>query len=87
MTVPNLAEYMASLVPAGVAWMQGNKLPFVAHCARFGVAFPEVEITQHATVCKVITSNTRFPMWARVEAKRWLVNNNLSSHDDGDVTV
>lgn len=88
-TFPDTAagRYVAEMIPAASAWMNGDKGPMIAHCLKYPIHFPDDDHVRHAIVCKTVTGNTNFPMEMRTRAKQWLLANGLTPFDDGDVPV
>ncbi|MES2793196.1 MAG: hypothetical protein V4719_26540 [Planctomycetota bacterium] len=85
-TLQQLAkQYTDEMRFAVVAWMEGDKKPFIAHCIKHSIPMAENELVIQASICKTVTGNAEFPMELRTRAKQWLQAQGLSSFDDGDV--
>lgn len=82
-----LDKYNHSLDLALLDYLRGKTSTFDAHCEAFDLTskLPENPIAKTGAVMKMITARTNLPMWARVQAKKWLADRGFQSWDDGDV--
>lgn len=82
-----IEAYTAEFVAVASAWMNGHTQPYLDHCRLYSIYISDSQLVRHATICKAVTGNVRFPMEIRTRAKRWLLAHHMQPFDDGDVPV
>lgn len=80
-----VAEYNASLLPALIAYMEGDEQLMAAHKLKFSIPAHPSQHVERMSILKAVTARADVPMHLRVKAKSELKTWGMESWDDGDV--